>query len=562
MKKRIYLNFLVLILLCVLLLAASVSGIFYNVIKNQEIAAVRDRAQLAADLLNRGVKTLDDRFTDYSNYSADTARITIIAPDGTVLLDNKAIAATIENHSEREEFKQALKKGYGEITRFSTTLRTDTYYYAILLDDGNVLRVAKTMGSIVGVFGSVIPALVVVAILILLAANMIAHRLTKKILLPLEWIDFSGENVAAYDELIPYMKKIDQQKREINTQIATLKNRADTIEIITGNMKEGLILIDRAGIVLISNKSAEDIFNDTEMAQKSILQVCRDMEFQQGVRQCLSGVNTEIAFQRGPNIYNAYFNPVLEGDRVGGGIILMFDITERYESEKQRREFSANVSHELKTPLTSISALAEMIGNGMAKEDDIKGFAEKISIQTKRLISIIEDIIRLSEFDENKANRDYTKFDLYELANSVIETLRDKASEKHVSVSVSGESQLVEANKNMIDELLCNLIDNAIKYNKENGSVTVALSMENGFCKITVADTGIGIPSKHLNRVFERFYRVDKSRSKKTGGTGLGLSISKHITEHHGGRIALESEEGKGTTVACWIATGQLIKNV
>jgi len=555
MRKRIYLNFLVLILLCVVMLSAAVSGIFYDVMKKQEMAAIRDRAQLAADLLNHGLKATGDRFTDYSNYSADTARITVIAPDGTVLLDNRATAASMENHGGRQEFRQAIETGFGEITRFSTTLRTDTYYYAIRLDDGNVLRVSKTMGSIVGVFGSVLPALIGVAVLILLVANIVAHRLTKKILHPLEWIDFSGENVAAYDELIPYMKKIDQQKREINAQIAALKNRADTIEVITGNLKEGLILIDKEGIVLISNKSAEDIFNDTEMAQKSILHVCRDMEFQQGVRQCLSGANMETVLHRGGNIYNVYFNPVLNGDRIGGGIILLFDITGRYESEKQRREFSANVSHELKTPLTSISALAEMIENGMAKEDDIKGFAGKISIQAKRLISIIEDIIRLSEFDENKTGRNYTEFDLYELAGSVIETLRDEANRKHVAVSVSGESLRIDADKNMIDELLFNLIDNAIKYNKENGAVSVTLSTESGFCKIVVSDTGIGIPGKHLSRVFERFYRVDKSRSKKTGGTGLGLSISKHIAEHHGGRIALESEEGRGTTVVCWIAT-------
>ena len=554
MKNRIYLNFLGLILLCALLLSAAVSGIVYHAIRNREVAAIKDRASLAAGLLNN--VTTGSRFSDYISHDADAARITVIAADGAVLLDNKAAAESLENHGDREEFRQALQNGHGEATRYSSTLGADTYYYAIRLDDGNVLRVSKTMGRIAGVFTAVLPAIAFVTALVLLLANAVARRLTRNIIGPLSSIDFDGENPSVYDELLPYVKKIDQQKREIDGQIALLKNRADTIEAITGSMKGGLILIDKTGVMLAVNKSASDIFREKGMDGKNILHICRDIDFGQGVHQCLSGANTEIVFERGGKIYDVFFSPVHDGDEITGGVILFRDISERHEAERQRREFTANVSHELKTPLTTISALAEMIESGMAKEGDIKSFAEKISAQAKRLINIIEDIIKLSEFDEGKISREYTEFDLYELAESVLEVLREKADEKHVFVNITGERFRVFASRQMIDELLYNLIDNAIKYNKENGSVTVTLSKEGGFCKIAVSDTGIGISDEHQSRAFERFYRADKSRSKKTGGTGLGLSIVKHITEYHGGRVTLTSAQGAGTAVVCYI-TGQ-----
>jgi len=412
------------------------------------------------------------------------------------------------------------------------------------------------MSSIAATSGAVIPAIIVITILVMLAANLVARRLTKNILRPLDWIDLECdvENAAVYEELIPYVKKIDQQKRQIASQMAALKNRADTIEVITGNMKEGLILIDNAGSVLHANNSAAVIFRNSDMASRNILHIYRDLEFQNGVKNCLSGVNTELTIRFGGRLYDVFFSPVRDGREITGGVILFLDSTERHEAERQRREFSANVSHELKTPLTTVSGLAELIWNGMAKQEDIKGFAEKITTQTKRVVSIIEDIIRLSEFDEGTVSREYSEIDLRELADSVVEALQEKAEEKHVAISVSGENIHLSANKRMIDELLYNLIDNAIKYNKENGSVTVSLSMEDRLCKIAVADTGIGIPEEHHNRVFERFYRVDKSRYKKTGGTGLGLSIVKHIAEHHYGCVELSSTEGIGTTVVCWIA--------
>lgn len=551
MKKRIYLSFISLILLSALLLSAAVSIIVFNVLKNQEEAAIRDRAVLIADFLNRGAEGAEFQFSEYFNYHPDVARLTIIAYDGTVLLDNKVSAKTMENHGDREEFIAALETGSGEMIRYSDTLRNDTYYYAIRLDNGNVLRISKTLNNINSIFSAVWPVLAVITAFILLLANFAASLLTRLIVKPFEFIDFDNGNMSVYDELAPFIKRINQQKTKIDAQIDTLKNRADTIEIITSNMKEGLILVDKTGIILIANHSAGEVFHENEMSQKHILNICRDLEFQKGVKQCLFGENTDIIYQIDDKIYNIHFSPARNESGIIGGVILFFEMTEKYEAEKQRREFSANVSHELKTPLTSISALSEMIGNGMAKQEDVQGFAVKISEHSERLIDVINDIIKLSEFDEGKADQSTEIFDLYELAETVADALKENG--KNVTITISGERYRITANRRMIDELLYNLIDNGIKYNRQDGAVSVSFSRENGMGKITVHDTGIGIPAEHYSRIFERFYRVDKSRSKKTGGTGLGLSIVKHVAERHGGKVELESAVGVGTTIVCWL---------
>jgi two-component system phosphate regulon sensor histidine kinase PhoR len=543
-----------------LILSAVVSLIFYGAIQNEQIASIKDRSNLLSGFINKGIT---DNYIDSAYYGAlsatvfsgggDSARVTLISNDGTVFFDNKVNAATLENHAGREEFIKAIDTGSGEATRYSTTLGSVTYYYAVRLDDGNVLRVSKQMSSIIGVFTSVLPAVILVTALILLLANFAARKLTAKIVMPLTAIDFEGGNTAVYDELLPYVHKIDEQKREIRSQITALKNRADTINAITENMKEGLILVDKTGVVLSANKSIAEIFRLDETVGKNILHICRDMAFQEALKSCLTGTSADIPFERGNKIYTVYMNPAYSGGEINGAIILFFDTTEKHKGEKQRREFSANVSHELKTPLTTISALSEMIGNGMAKPEDITGFALKISDQAKRLINIIDDIIKLSEFDEGEVPRDFAPFDVYELAASVVTALQERADEKQVQLHLLGEKTVVSGNKRMIDELLYNLIENGIKYNKPGGEVAVSISSGGGFCRISVADTGIGISQELQQRVFERFYRVDKSRSKRTGGTGLGLSIVKHIVEYHKGRIELESREGVGTKINCYI---------
>ncbi|MDR0293848.1 MAG: hypothetical protein LBH95_06825 [Oscillospiraceae bacterium] len=546
MKRRIYWSFLGVILPAVMLLAILLSFFFYTVARNREMAAVKDCAGLAAGLWNNGVT---GGLPGYAG-GAESIRMTVVTPDGMVLLDTAAVDGAQDNHGGRTEIIAAFQDGAGESVRYSDTLKTETYYYAVRLNDGSALRLSKTVGSITGAFLTTVPAVFFVTLLVFLFADLLAHRLTKKIIEPFGRLDMEDENEPVYDELLPFIKKIAAQKREITAQVSALQTRADTIAAITENMQEGIILLDRNGTVLTASKSVYELFGDT--AGQNILRVCREIEFQQGVKHGLSGGNTEILFERGGKMYSVFFSPV--HNEVGGAVILFFDVTGRYEAEKQRKEFSANVSHELKTPLTSISAFSEMIENGMVKDGDIQSFGAKISGQAKRLIHLIEDIIKLSEFDEGKASREQEVFDLYELAEAVTDALRENG--RGVEVILTGERFSITANRRMIDELLYNLIDNGIKYNRDGGVVTVTLSLEDGLCTIAVSDTGIGIPAEHQSRVFERFYRVDKSRSKKTGGTGLGLSIVKHIAEYHGGGVELKSTGGVGTTVTCRIRSG------
>ena len=524
MKKRVYRSMALLIAISMLLMAVLWGLAFAGQFSSQ---------------LTAGMRTL---------------RITIIDETGEVTFDNMADPAEMDNHLDRPEVAEALRSGFGESKRYSETLGEVTRYYATRLAGGTVLRVAVTTRSAADFLYRFVPVFLFCLALAACFAMVAARRLTRSITAPINSIDLDAPELTEYEELLPLMRKIAEQKREIAAQIAALQTRADTIGAITASMREGLILVDSAGIVLAANKSALEIFGESDMAQRSILHICRDMEFQQGVKTCLSDVNAELSFMRAGRAYNVFFSPVRGGGGIGGGVILFFDITERNEAERQRRTFSANVSHELKTPLTTISALSEMIENGMAKEEDIRDFAGKISKQARRLLDIIEDIMRLSAFDEGKTAKEYASFDLYELASSVAEALQAKADEKHVTIRITGERPQLTANRQMIDELLFNLVDNAIKYNKENGTVTVALGREGGLCKIAVSDTGIGIAKEHQGRLFERFYRVDKSRSKVTGGTGLGLSIVKHIAEHHGGRVELESVPEEGTTVVCYVA--------
>ena len=554
MKKRIYSSFVWLLVPSILILATLLSLLFHNSAKNHELAALRGHARLVSDILSSGISG-DFLFSDYISYAQDAPRITVIAPDGAVLLDSRTVADGMDNHMGRPEVIDAFRTGSGESLRYSDTLGGEMYYYALKLPDGSVLRMSSRVSGTANVFSVVLPAVIVVTALVLLIANFAARRLTARIIAPLAEIDFNSENKAVYDELIPYAKKIDRQKQEIDDKIIELSERAETIETIIRHMKEGLVLTDVSGLVLTANTSARGIFGD-DMEKRNILHIYRDLDFRNAVKQCLSGENMETQLERADKVYSVHLSPVFSAGTARGAVILFYDATERNRAEKQRREFSANVSHELKTPLSIISALSEMIESGIAKEGDITCFATRINEQAGRLLVLIDDIIRLSEFDEGSGAKENTVFDLWELTETVIGALHDKADS--VEIHLTGDRFDISANLRMVDELLYNLIDNGVKYNKEGGHVTIELKrIKQGLCRISVSDTGIGIPEQHQPHVFERFYRVDKSRSKKTGGTGLGLSIVKHITEFHGGKIELQSSEGIGTTVSCYLKYGK-----
>ncbi|MDR0271989.1 MAG: PAS domain-containing sensor histidine kinase [Clostridiales bacterium] len=382
----------------------------------------------------------------------------------------------------------------------------------------------------------ILPAVIVITLAALIFAYFFAHRTADKY----------------KDELYPFIRKIERQKIKISRQMKKIEKRTETVEAIIENMREGLVLLNRKGLVVSANKAVSEIFEITDdITKKNIREIYRDPDFIKAVRKCLRGWHMEFSFSKNNRNYNVFLNPVNSGNNKRGAIIFFLDTTEQSKAEKQRKEFTANVSHELRTPLTTISALSEMMATGMVKPDDIADFSEKISAHTERLINIINDIIQLSEFDENKVAKKFELFDVFESAKSVIASLNEKAEKKSVTLELTGQPLTINANPRLLDELMYNLLDNGIKYNNEGGSVTLDISEEDCFCKISVTDTGIGIPPELSERVFERFFRADPSRA--TGGTGLGLSIVKHITEHHGGKIALKSTDGKGTMIVCYI---------
>jgi len=536
MKKRIFSNMFTLIIISLLACSVVLCAVFYMQLSSSVQSEVRERANMLRETVTA---------ENYESLILSDMRLTVIAPDGTVLYDDDQDAASLPNHIDREEISEALMSGVGESRRFSDTLGQETYYYAIRLGDGPVLRLAKTMNSIWGMFGGTIPIVSIVVLTMLVIGYFLAGSLTKRIVSPINKVNLEEKLSTPYDELTPFVQTISQQRARISQQISDLQNRADTISAIMDSMSEGVILVDRQGTLLSINKSAADIFTIHGLVDgKNILEILRDVELYEAMRSALSGVRGEMNLVHSDKTYRVYFSPV--PDR--GAIILFLDITEKSMSEKLRREFSANVSHELKTPLTTIYGNVEMLENGMVKETDTAQFYGKIKDEAARLITLIEDIIMLSQLDENTSDVATENVDLLFVADEVSRSLEPKAKKQNVDVTVLGAGVLF-ANRSQMAELFYNLIDNAIKYNKPSGSVNVEVSEMKVGVKITVSDTGIGIPLESQIRVFQRFYRVDKSRSKKTGGTGLGLAIVKHIVMAYDGTIELQSSIDKGTII-------------
>lgn len=544
MTKKIFQSIL-LVAGCVLLASLLIiMGFLYDYFGGVEENQLRDELSLAA-------AAVEDGGTDYlSRLTADRCRLTWIAADGSVLYDTRTDAESLENHASRAEVSQALTTGTGESTRYSSTLMEKTMYYAQRLDDGTVLRISISRATVGMIAVGMIQPLLIVLIVALILSGLLARRLSRRIVDPLNSLDLEHPlDNDAYEELSPLLKRIHRQHVEIQTQLRELREKTDEFTQITGSMREGLVLLDEHGSILSINAAAQALFGaDAQCVGRDFLTVERSHEISAAIQAAVTDGHSEVRAERAGRVYQFDISRITSDGKLLGTVILAFDNTEQEFAERNRREFTANVSHELKTPLQGIIGSAELIENGMVKPDDLPRFVGHIHAEAARLVTLIDDIIRLSQLDEG-GELPTEPVDLLTVSQEAAENLHDAAAAHSVTVSVTGQPAVIPGVRRLLYEIVYNLCDNAIKYNRDGGRVDVTVAADAGGSSITVADTGIGIAPEHQSRVFERFYRVDKSHSKASGGTGLGLSIVKHAVQYHHGRIELESTPGTGTTI-------------
>ena len=545
MTKKIFKSIM---FVCALVLAvglAAVMGILYSNFDGQ----MRKELSKEAAYLTYGV---EQQGVDYlKNIKDKSARITYIDQDGTVLFDNEADVSEMKNHSDRTEFQKGEKYGAGESSRYSDTLSEKTIYYALRLKDGTVLRVSGTQDSVLALVENLIFPLCGLLCLMLILSGIMASAISKRIVKPINELDLeSPEENRIYEELSPLLSKIHRQNREIQNQLELAKQQQEEFALITENMQEGLIVIDKYTMILSANSSAWNLFHMDRVCQgESVYCLDREEEFRHAIEQVLSGEHTELVLKLNGSDIQLIANPVIRDKKTEGAVVLLVNVTEKLERESLRREFSANVSHELKTPLTSISGFAEIMQGGLVKCEDIPQFAGRIYKESQRLLQLVEDVIQISQLDEEKTSYTWEPVDVYQVCKNAFESLKEKAKRLNVHLYICGEYMKMEAVRTLLEEAVYNVCDNAIKYNRNDGSVSVFLTQTAQEIQIVVKDTGVGIPKEDQDRVFERFYRVDKSHSKEIGGTGLGLSIVKHAVGALKGSVILRSEEGNGTEI-------------
>ena len=545
MTKKIFRSFLLTTLLTLAVRMLFVFGILYQYFEEQLMDGLKSKAVFISHAVESEGKDYLERIGDVGE------RVTLIAPDGTVIADTEANAAEMENHLERSEVKQAAENSSGTSVRYSETLTEKIIYYAVKMPNGNILRVSVKHYTVITILLGLVQPILVTLLIAAVLCFVLSSKLSKSIVNPINSLDLDApENNDAYEELAPLLKKISRQRKIIDEQLQTAKRLQEEFRLITENMSEGFLVINSERNVLTYNSAALRLLEISEPPSGNVLAVNRSGPFRNAVERALSGERSENEMMFGESCYGIIANPVLNGGEVIGAVIVILDVTERVRREQLRREFTANVSHELKTPLTSISGFAEMMINGVP--DDIAAdFARSIYDEAQRLIVLVGDIIKLSELDENSAQLERERVDLRELSEEVAKRLDFAAENKNVAVTVIGNAQITGVRK-ILDEIIFNLCDNAIKYNKHGGSADIVISSdtEKHTVTLTVRDTGIGIPGYAQNRIFERFYRVDKGRSKSAGGTGLGLAIVKHGAACHNAEIRLKSEENKGTEIS------------
>ena len=548
MTKKIFQSTITVVIAMLLLSFLLITGVLYQHFEQMQL----NQMQSMATFVMQGAE--EDGVDYFKDLKETSVRVTWIAADGTVLYDNCYDASKMENHRNRQEVKEALTAESGTSIRRSSTLSEHTIYYARRMPDGSVMRLATAQSSVWFLIGGLLSPVLFIFLAACVLAGVLSYRVSKKIVRPLSEIDLKHpEQVDTYEELSPFLQRIAMQNQEIDAQMAEIRKQQQEFSMITENMSEGLLVVDRNYQLLSYNKSAVRIFGiSNPAAVRNVLAVNRSREFREAVENAWKGRHTQQRLQMGERIYQVITNAVSDPEDTGdllGAVILVLDVTEREEQEKYRREFTANVSHELKTPLTSISGIAEIMKNGIVRQEDIPHFAGKIYDESQRLITLIGDIIRLSQLDENEVPLEREQVDMLELARDVVDSLQSVAQQNGILLAVHGTHGVVYGVRRVLHEMVYNLCDNAVKYNHAGGRVWVSVMTEKQTVSVSVRDTGIGIPAAQQSRVFERFYRVDKSHSKAVGGTGLGLSIVKHGAVLHHAEITLHSELEKGTEI-------------
>jgi len=526
--------------------------VLYNYFSDVQKYQLKMQTSLVAQAVaNEGMGYFDD--LDTSEY-----RITWVGPDGVVLYDSRSDSSEMENHLEREEIREAFADGFGESSRYSVTLMERALYCASRLPNGTVIRLSVLQNTLLTlVFGMAQPICMIIAIAFVLSL-VFASRLSKQIVKPLNELNLDEPlNNDGYDELSPLLRRIDSQQKQIRSQREKLQRKQKEFDAVTENMTEGIILLNVKGTVLGINRAVGRLFGaDESCIGKHILSVNRSREISELLLKAEKGQHAEDEISLSGGRYQLLVSPVISGEVLSGFVLLVIDITEKEKAERMRREFTANVSHELKTPLHTIAGSAELLLNGIVQEKDQKRFYQRIYGEAQRMIRLVEDIIRLSHLDEGAEGMKREEVDLYVLASETIQELAEEAGNADITMSLDGEPAVISGIPQLLQSILYNLCDNAIKYNRKHGSVSVTVKNQENCAVVSVTDTGIGIPAEHQERIFERFYRVDKSRSKEMGSTGLGLSIVKHAAGLHGADINLQSVVDEGTTITVTFSKG------
>lgn len=545
MFKKIFRSSLLTAMIVLLASIFLIMGILHGIFENQlEDQLQKETAFVATAIENEGISYFD-------NLSKDGDRVTLIDRDGTVLADSQVDVSKLENHGDREEVKQAETEGRGQSVRYSSTMTEKTVYYAQKLDNGQILRISADQFTIVTILLGISQPIAIVVIAAIVLSLILSTNVAKHIVEPINDLDLDDpmENTV-YDELSPLLRKIAHQNSTIEEQLKEARQKQEEFRIITDNMSEGFIVIDNQMKILTYNAAALKLFGAEQKTPENILALSRSKPFRDAIYKSLDGEHSQAEMTTDERVYSIISNPVYDMEQaVIGAVIVVIDITEISRREQLRREFTSNVSHELKTPLTSISGFAEIMKSGGTDEATVVDFSRSIYDEAQRLISLVSDIIKLSELDDGTIEYEPETVDLYTLSLEIASRLSPQAQEKKIHFTVNGEKAEITGVRKILDEIIFNLCDNAVKYNRSGGDVKVSVKNSADTVTVTVSDTGIGIPTAQQDRVFERFYRVDKARSKSIGGTGLGLSIVKHGVMYHNAQISLESKENEGTTV-------------